>query len=443
MKRTTIPKITAGLLATLALTGQASAQSADALIDKLVEKGVLSVKEANDLRQEADKEFTKAYALKSGMPDWVTSLKFNGDVRGRYEGFYSDDNLVDRNRFRYRMRFGAVATLMDNFEVGMRLTSSDQKDKGFNGGDPISGNTTFTDNGSKKTVWIDQAYGRWNPSWGAAGASFTFGKMQNPFVNSDMVYDPDYSPEGLAAELRYDFTKEHTLKFNLGGFVLSELSGTERDPYLYGAQVRLDSKWTDKIKTTFGASVYSLSSEQNLKTTQVPDINRGNERDGTGALVNHYNPIVVDAALTYSLDSFPMYTGAFPITLAADGMHNPGAERRSSAVSAGLTFGKAGKKGGWEISYRYKYLEGDAWFEEFTDSDFGANYRVTTTRSSSTGYQAGTNVKGHVLKAVYSPADAFSIGLTYFLTELIDEPKDPKGFSSEIGRLQVDATWKF
>src|SRR5688500_10465735 len=52
-----------------------SAQSVDSLLDKLVDKGVLTVKEANDLREESDKDFTKAYAAKSGMSEWVSALK--------------------------------------------------------------------------------------------------------------------------------------------------------------------------------------------------------------------------------------------------------------------------------------------------------------------------------------------------------------------------------
>src|SRR5689334_18624595 len=66
-------------------------QSADSLIDKLVDKGILTAKEAKDLREEADKGFTQAYQAKSGMPDWVTSLRLNGDFRGRYDGIYAPD----------------------------------------------------------------------------------------------------------------------------------------------------------------------------------------------------------------------------------------------------------------------------------------------------------------------------------------------------------------
>ena len=55
-------------------------------------------------------------------------------VRGGTDGF------IDRNRFRYRLRFGAAGDLLDNFEAGFRLTSSEAASGGVEG-DPISGNT--------------------------------------------------------------------------------------------------------------------------------------------------------------------------------------------------------------------------------------------------------------------------------------------------------------
>src|SRR5262245_51659479 len=133
--------LAAGIFVTGLAASTGQAQSVDALLDKLVDKGVLTSKEAKDLRQEVDTDFTKAYQAKSGMPDWVTSLKINGDFRGRYEYFHSpNDAFVDRSRWRYRARLGLVAVLQDNFEVGLRLGSGDV-DGGIGAGiDPISQN---------------------------------------------------------------------------------------------------------------------------------------------------------------------------------------------------------------------------------------------------------------------------------------------------------------
>lgn len=452
-------KWTTSLLALAAVAGcviNGRAQSVDSLLDKLVDKGVLSVSEANELREEVDKDFDKAYSAKSGMPEWVSALKFNGDVRGRYESFYYDNaNGVDRQRFRYRMRFGVVATLTDGFEAGFRLTSSEAANGG-SGGDPISGNSTFQDNGSKKLVYIDLAYAKWTPVRNADWlGSFTVGKMENPLVFSDMIFDGDYTPEGAALQWGYNLTEAHGLKFNGGAFALDELGAQSEDPYLYGGQVRLESTWNKHWSSSAGVAWLAIENEQALANTvgatvnPVPDQNKGNTRGASanssvgalaGALVYDFTPVIADASVTYTLEEFWRYKAPFPIKFGGDFIHNPNAGPDNQGWSAGVQFGKAGKKGLWEFSYRYKYLEADAWYEELVDSDFGAFYQTAPTGGSA-GYGAGTNVKGHVLKAAYSPYNPLTLTVTAFFSELINP--NPAGTESQTTRIQADATLKF
>lgn len=473
----------ASLLASGLLMPMAHAQSADALLDKLVDKGVLSVKEANDLREQADDGFGKAFQTKTGMPDWVNQLRIYGDVRARYEHFKTDNDDAnttapafdqpnkDRGRMRYRLRVGAQVQMKHGFEAGFRLTSSEAS--GSFGGDPISGNTTYADNGSKKFVYIDTAYGKWTPiNSGPWLLSATVGKMDNPFVASDMVFDGDYTPEGLALQGGYNFNDSHGLKWSGGLFVLDEInqgSQASNDPLLLGLQLRYDAKWTPKLSSSVGLAFYGLSEEENLGNGAVPNINGGNTRYGAsvagqpkkaaGNLVNNYSPIVLDAALTYTLDKFPLYPGNFPIRIAAEYMNNPQADENNEGLWGGIFLGKAGKKGTWELSYRYKKLEADAWYEEFVDSDFGAYYAfapggsatgapITGTSPASgfsPGYRSGTGVQGHIVKLAYSLSDSFTVGATWFYTSLIDEQKGLDGRTRESGqhRLQLDANWKF
>ena len=118
--------LAAGAITALAFTGNAPAQSSDALLNKLVDKGILSTKEAEDLRKETQKDAVKSEPSKHGMPDWVTALKLSGDFRARYEGHYYDTpDAVTRDRLRYRLRLGMTATLQDHFEIGVRLASAD------------------------------------------------------------------------------------------------------------------------------------------------------------------------------------------------------------------------------------------------------------------------------------------------------------------------------
>ena len=440
----------AAVAATMACNSTALAQSADKLIEKLVDKGVLTVKEANDLREEADKDFTTAYSSKNGMPEWVTALKFNGDFRGRYESFnYENGATPSRARFRYRTRFGFTADLKDSLEVGLRLGSGDLDGGVPSGGiDPISNNQTLQNNASKKGIFLDLAYGKWTPlKSGPWAGTLTAGKMENPFVfPSTMMFDKDYTPEGAAVELAWhnnpkDPTKNmHTVKFSGAGFVLDELGADSNDPFVAGAQLRWDATWNKHFSSSLGASMWGITAEQNLGNAAVPNINSGNTRGTNGVPVNNFTPIQADASLTYTMDKFPLYPLPFPITGFGEYIHNPGASDRNNGYALGLTLGKSGKKGTWDIGYQYRHLEGDAWYEEFTESDFGANY-LTAATGGSAGYRAGTNVKGHVIRAQYSPYDSFTFGITYWLTDLIDA--SPAGSKSGAGRLQVDAVLKF
>jgi len=448
LKKSISPLI-GGAAASLALAANCHAQSSDALIDKLVDKGILSANEAKDLRDEADKDFKNALSAKTGMPDWVSGYKLSGDVRGRFEGFYGDNPaFVDRNRLRYRVRVGLTVSMFDNFEAGLRLTSSEAASGGANNeGDPLSGNTTMQNNGSKKLIYLDQAYGRWTPFNGPGlNGGFTVGKMENPFVFSDLIMDADYTPEGLAGQFAYQLNDKHSLKLNAAGFVLDELSTTERDPWLLGIQARWDANWNAKFTTSMGAAYLPMLYRTTLTTGNVPNIQRGNARNADGSLTYHFNPFVVDASATYNLDSAPFYTGAFPIKVAADYINNPGApdSAKNYGWSAGIQLGKAGKRKTWELSYTYKWLGANAGWEELVDSDFGAYYAAANSPANSgsgIGYGSGTNVKGHVFKFAYSLSDSMTLSIKWFMTDLITGY--PAGSNSGMNRMQVDAVWKF
>ena len=391
----------------LGCTIQVPAQSVDALLNKLVEKGILTVQEAGELRKETDRDLKKAYQAKSGIPDWVTAFKINGYFRGRFEGFYSDNpSFVDRELWRYRAQIGFTAVLRDNFEVGLRLESAEPvKGQENLGGNPIGGSTSFNYNGSKKFIYIDLAYAKWtairSADWNVA---VTLGKMESPFVFSYMVLDPDYTPEGGALQISYNLTDKHTLRLNSGAFVIKELDVSSSDPYWVGVQARADSTWSKHVLTSAGAAFLSLSHGDRLSNDAVPNVNRGNTMmlpPGTTNVAKavpkyDFNPVVADASLTYTLDNFPSYTGAFPIRVGGDYIYNPVAPRSADnyGYSVGIMFGRSGKKNTWELSYLWRWLGANAWWEELVDSDFGAFYPVALSNSAlDPGYGAGPTSK--------------------------------------------------
>ena len=156
----------------------AKAAEVDVLINKLVEKRLLTNEEATQLLKEMQKEGTrqettvketaekvaKETAQKTvkkeseswaKLPKWVNRLHFKGDFRLRYQ--YQDKKLDDgtktkRNRGRYRWRFGVVADVTQDrkVKVGFGLASGS--------GDPRSTNQTFTNGFETPDARIDYAY---------------------------------------------------------------------------------------------------------------------------------------------------------------------------------------------------------------------------------------------------------------------------------------------
>ena len=94
MKQTSIKLLAGAFLVLTAFAGVAHGQSNDALLQKLVDKGILTTQEAGELKKESEGEFDKAYRTKAGLPDWVTSLKIYGDLRVRYESFHTDNDAA-------------------------------------------------------------------------------------------------------------------------------------------------------------------------------------------------------------------------------------------------------------------------------------------------------------------------------------------------------------
>lgn len=453
----------AGATALMTLAHQSQAQSSDALLDKLVDKGILTSKEAQDLRDESDKGFTTAFQAKTGMPDWVTAYKFSGDFRGRYDEVASTDsnpNFVQRNRFRYRLRAGVVVSMQGNLETGFSLTSGDSAGGSY-GGNPLSGNSTMQDNGTKKGVYIDTAYGKWTPlnsdGW---FLSTTIGKMLNPLQFTSLVFDPDWTPEGAALQGGYTFNDQHSLMITGGAFVEDqEVNGSDtgsvRAPGLFAGQVMWNANWTPKLATSLGLGGYTIINPQNLTTANVPYINQGNTRafsvkptpGGSYVLANNYSPIIADASVTYKLDSFPLYTGAFPIKLAGEFINNVAnvQNNNNQGYWVGVTFGKSGTKHTWDITYRYEYLESDAVYDQLVDDDSGAYYQTAPT-GGAVGFFSGTNIKGHMIKANYSITDALTLSLTCYLNQLITPnlnttpPGEPNNSAIH---LMADLMWKF
>lgn len=421
----------------LTLAGHAPAQSEDALLNKLVEKGVLTAQEAKDLRKEADKDFTTAYQARTGLPNWVTSLKFTGDLRLRYDSTYFEaPDLADWQRFRFRLRVGFVAMIQENFEVGVRLASGI--------GSPTSINQSFQNNASKKEIRIDLAYAKWTPVQNKDGSLMLVGgKMVNPFGVQELLFDIDYTPEGAAQQINWNLSRQHSLRFTAGEFVINEMPNSGLDPYLFAGQIRLDSAWSKHWQTSLGVMGLGLLHDSDITTASMLDGGNGNTRTSSGPLATlKYNmtPWQLGGGITYFLDPLAIYPGPLPFYAFGQMIKNPSAPDRNLGWLVGGSIGKAGRKGTWEINYKYRWLEGDAWWEEILDDDTFAVYGAKSIYGEK-GVHPGTNLRSHILSLHYAPADYLLLTLRYYHNGLIDAV--PAGYPSENNRFLVDLMWKF
>jgi len=205
----------AGTVAGLALASTATAQvSADAILDKLVAKGVLNRQEADQLKNEAQTNnaggINGAEVPKFKISRVLKSIELYGDLRFRYEyraaklGPEAGSIYDAENRWRYALRLGVRGDLPDDFYYGLRFETSPNERSPWNTfGNSSAGNYygPFS-KANNYTLFIGQAYLGWRPtSW----LDVSFGRVPQPLYTTSMVWDSDYAPEGLVEKLRYSY----------------------------------------------------------------------------------------------------------------------------------------------------------------------------------------------------------------------------------------------
>lgn len=201
-------------------------QDANALLDLLVKKKIVTEKEAESLRADLSKGDTAVKPTVNSGDKWklstpITELEIYGDARMRYEyrGGQVPSNVTpnprdwqERDRERYRLRIGLRGTLMDDWFFGVRLeTSTNPRSTNVTLGDDTSsslGNAPFAKNSDG--INVGQAYIGYR---GFPDTTLTAGRMPNPLITTLMVWDADINPEGAAEQWKHSFN----LTFGGGG----------------------------------------------------------------------------------------------------------------------------------------------------------------------------------------------------------------------------------
>ncbi|MEA1933301.1 MAG: putative porin [Thermodesulfobacteriota bacterium] len=447
------------------ISTQSWAGEVDILVNKLVEKGILSDSEAilllNEMQKEgvkqevvikevateAAKEEVKTSMIK--LPKWTEKIDLYGDLRLRHDTQWrnekksgKDRDKYHRNRERYRLRLGMTAKTTETTEVGVRLASGS--------GYQNTTNQSFDGHARGKQIWIDKAYASWKP---LDSIKIIGGKHKNPLFTTPLVWDPDVNPEGVSECFKFDITDRFGLFANLGQYFIEELKikDSNSDPTLLAFQLGTSIKPADTMKLEFGVTYYEFMNMDKLEWETEDDTFVGyNDKhgqqmifDSDGDLLNEWGCWELGAKLKVK-DVLPVPFSIFAsyivnadadidelIRKGDDKYGDPaileeyGSDDRDTGWLVGLSLGKKKKKGDWYAKYFYQELEDYAFPAVFVDSDF---------------HGGGTNNKGHYIQGRYCLMDNIQVRATGFSTEREDESKDGQ---KDEDRIQLDVVFAF
>jgi hypothetical protein len=268
-----------------------------------------------DIKKEVmEKARTERWASPGALPEWVSRIRFYGDVRVRYEADFfpkgndqihaasynaintgspydvSDFNFhtwptynatEDRHRVRLRARLGMEADLFEGFWAGLRIATGESNS-------PVSFNQSLGGSGgnfSKPAIWLDRAFIKYSP-W--SDVAFSAGRFDNPFfAASDLVFHRDLGFDGFAARAKYEVSPGITPFVVAGAFPIFntafDVGATvdwnsadenaqvkklpSHDKWMFGAQVGSRFHFVPEIEFTFGAAYYEFINERGRRST--------------------------------------------------------------------------------------------------------------------------------------------------------------------------------
>lgn len=393
-----------------------------------------------------DQARAEGWLLPNALPEWLRRISWSGDLRLRAQGdLFAGDNIglpngyfdfneinsaggfgrtdepflnttEDRQRMRVRARLGLDTRITDSLvstlDAALRLSTG--------GSDPVSTNQTLGTGFSRYSVNWDQIYLRyrrgtdnpvpWLTAWG--------GRIPNPWLSTDLVWDSDLAFEGVAARFVYDMTAPRSnarvvrnVFLTLGAFPLEEIERSSRDKWLYGAQFGIDIGERNASRFRMGAAYYvyeNISGRRNALNSTVNDftapafMQKGNLlfdiRNDTDTNTDFW-ALAADYRLlnlTAEYDIVPR--GSMHVVLTADYVKNVGydedkirartggAVARSQGFLAGtdpieardqgylfkvaVGYPDRRTRGAWQVFGGYRHLERDAVLDAYTDSDF-------------------------------------------------------------------------
>ncbi len=481
------------------------AQDSGALIDALVKKGVLSDQEAEDIRVDLTKEYNTTSAGKIEISSFISHLQIYGDARLRYQ-YQNDRTATDyatngdesRNRYRYRLRLGALYTYDEHWSANVRLetaTANNSSNEDFGryfdkyGSEMNIGllyleyKNKFSLFDSTSTVANGKNFNTVTDPGLEVGLDVRIGKHPKQILLSEAFWDPDTNPDGMSEELTFNNVGLDGLSFAARGgeYITSAPQTDGAGTVLAGAAPigSVSSTHANDTAALFAAQIegkYAWNSSSNVRIAplyldETPGVISSNQEQ------NSANSLGVAAASTESLvgQNPYAYLGRFEVAalpvevnwkawgkpmqvwgtyganlegedrLRALGFANEGGQ--NTFWNAGYQIGTNKVKGDWLVSAEYRYIEAASYDTNLSESDWANN---------------GLNQQGFVVRAGYNFTDAVSGLISYYHSNPISSEFNTPGaspqsyansnaltgngsspFQGQIDIIQADLNWKF
>lgn len=393
--------------------------------------------------------------------NWVDRFKFSGDIRLRYQGDFMGDNAYladpsdptsvlntyeDRHRARLRLRLNIAARINDDAVVKLRLATGKLDD-------PVSTNTTLGGYFDSEYFSLDRAYLDWTMPIKSQRHSVKLlaGRMKNPWLSSDLVWDSDVNFEGLAVQYT---TQMYPFGFfsTAGVFPLEEVELSPNDKWLYAGQIGAQYRPSEKISTKLAIAYYHFENitgktNSSYLTSENDYTQPGFQQKGNTLM--DISPTgsgedTLDLALAAQFRELSLmgvadlaFWDPIHVSLMFEVVKNLGFDRKEvsrraggdvpdadMAYQVGVEVGhrQVREFGKWSAGLYYKYVKADAVLDAFNDSDF---------------HLGGTNAKGWVLSGNFGLAQNIWLSGKWITTDEIE------GAPFATDTLQVDLNGRF
>lgn len=441
------------------------------------------------------------------LPGWLDRLSFHGDLRVRSQTDRPDDNNVDipdvnaindrsdgfavglrqfdpapiefsnrdLDRLRVRARLGVDIDLGDRFEAGLRMVTGREDD-------PVSVQETLAGDFDSLFWSLDRAYIKFNADSmigyeGLSDLSFWFGKFENPFYSTDLMFDNDLAFDGIAVTASMDLFDNRFGVFATGGaFPLQTLVLTDEDKWLYGGQLGIVLRPSERLSITLAGGFYQFDDVQGIRNEEngratdpsAPDFvqkgntlfNIRNDTDQPGnnslrlGLASEFEVISTRAGLRFDLgsgidlsvdaeylvndayeDDNPNFFALVDITddqgsIIGQTLANLSTGDEAWMAEFAIGHADLGKPFNWRASVGYKELESDATLDAFTESNFG---------------RGGTNQEGFVVRGSLGISDGVWLRATWLAARSLESEFTELGIPEQLDfdTFQLDINARF